>query len=435
MTSFEIVTEWSFAKTGSLQEQDTAAELTLKVGDNILTRAFDSWSRTVTDRTRVAAYPLAEWLASCWWRLRYEAVPVANGRPSPAWRMAHDLPAVGAGFVWPRVRIASDGEAMQIAARAVRNAAWEPTRYLTDLAPTRVPHDTFDRAIDDFIRLVLERLHDTRTEAQTLQSLWGDVLAERADPDVSAWRQLEARLGYYADEAPEDLIRRVGSMSDRAGEAATNEIASIIGSEAAEEQLARLVEIVGHLGLPARFNRSNFPIGPEPFDLRRTPWERGRALARDVRQSSKMSPGPVSDKALCDILAIPTTALTDSSSGNSLVGLGVRTGDSGRLSLHFRQRHKKGLRFQAARFIADQLIAPQNDTWLPLTDSVTARQQLQRAFAAEFLVPIESLVDFLDGTLSSDAFDEAAEHFGVSPLAISSHLANNDVIPTEAVAP
>ena len=60
----------------------------------------------------------------------------------------------------------------------------------------------------------------------------------------------------------------------------------------------------------------------------------------------------------------------------------------------------------------------------PATNAATYRQKMQRAFAAELLCPIESLLGSLDD-LSYEAQQQAAERFKVSPLAVESQLTNN----------
>ena len=90
-------------------------------------------------------------------------------------------------------------------------------------------------------------------------------------------------------------------------------------------------------------------------------------------------------------------------------------------------------RFEAARLLSDFMFASMKDRWLPATDAKTVRQKLQRAFSAEFLCPISSLKHLLQGDYSSDSLDEAGYYFGVSPLAIRSHLANHGLIPTIGV--
>jgi Zn-dependent peptidase ImmA (M78 family) len=101
--------------------------------------------------------------------------------------------------------------------------------------------------------------------------------------------------------------------------------------------------------------------------------------------------------------------------------------------LFFRRRNRPGRRFEAARFIAEQLQAPTTDRWLAATDARTARQKTQRAFAAELLCPIDVLRSELAGDYGDEALEEAAERFGISVRAVQSQLANHDLIPFDAV--
>ena len=65
---------------------------------------------------------------------------------------------------------------------------------------------------------------------------------------------------------------------------------------------------------------------------------------------------------------------------------------------------------------------------LASTDMVTSRQKYQRAFAAEFLCPIDALTSFLGNDFSSYAIEEAAENVEVSELTITSLLLNHGYI-------
>src|SRR5207245_8077866 len=99
------------------------------------------------------------------------------------------------------------------------------------------------------------------------------------------------------------------------------------------------------------------------------------------------------------------------------------------LKLLFHKGNRPARRFEAARFIADELSAKGSDRWLPITDAATARQKLQRAFAAEFLCPIDSLRSYLGDEFLPEAIEDAGEHFGISEMAVKSHLANHQLIP------
>jgi hypothetical protein len=318
---------------------------------------------------------------------------------------------------------------MQVSATQGPQAAWEPGRYLTDLTPTRIAHDVFDREVDGFLNLVIERLRDTGADARALVSLWTDVAAERADPEVRAWRELEARLGYFADEGPEALMEEIANLSSQIGEAPTREIAPVIGADDPQQRLKQILEMANSAGIDAKDEQIQLAQWDK---LPEMPWNRGRLLATAARQKVGITAGPLSDKIICDILGMRQTDFDTTLTTRSLLGLGVRNG-AGRMTLHFRRRNLPGRRFEAARFIADRLLAPEADTWLPQTDASTARQQVQRSFAAEFLMPIADLQNFLKDNLTNDSFEDAGEYFGVSPLAVKSHLVNHSIIPSDAI--
>jgi hypothetical protein len=61
-----------------------------------------------------------------------------------------------------------------------------------------------------------------------------------------------------------------------------------------------------------------------------------------------------------------------------------------------------------SRFLGDYLFSgTDNDAWITNTDLGTARQKYQRAFAAEFLCPINGLGDYLQGNFTEPALEDA----------------------------
>lgn len=59
------------------------------------------------------------------------------------------------------------------------------------------------------------------------------------------------------------------------------------------------------------------------------------------------------------------------------------------------------------------------------SELTTAQQKRQRAFAAEFLCPVESLTGFLAEDFSENAIEDASDYFGVSEQTVTSVLQNN----------
>ncbi len=424
---------WLPQSSGPPPVSASAANLTVSVGNRIATRNDDDWSKSVENSARVALYPLALWLAGCWWRLRWESEP-ARSRPGSDWRMAHELGAAGHGFLWPNLKFASDSQSIQVVGHPTNPLSNEPVRFLADFEET-IPADAFERVIDEFIGLVLARLRAVGLENSDLERLWNEVLQERRDPKTATIRRFEAVLGFDPEEAPPHLLDRMVSLLSRAGEQAAEEIAPACagpdpaGALNAIERIASLADVKGTERIADALRRNVLSATTPPTGQ---PWEQGRSLAHAVRLSQGWNGRPLDDDSVGSLLGIRATDLQPSRIGGITPPLGLAVRESGgELRMHFRKRNRVGRRFEAARLLCDEIIAPPSDNWLPATDSRTSRQKIQRAFAAELLCPIQSLADFLEEDYSQERIEEAAEHFGISPLAVSSHLANNGRISAQ----
>jgi len=413
---FGIDAHWIEASDGIPEERFTAAELTISIGGKIATRVDDDWSKSVRSNVRLAAYPLALWIASSWWRLRWEPY---RADPDLAWRMAHDMPTAGAGFVWPPLRLASDGEGMLCSTLPTPDRPTEPIRYLAQLNET-VPVEDVESHLGGFIELVLARLEALGLPKTDLHTLWKDVQSERNDPHVRGERRLEALLGFEPEEAPRALLDHMAELRANVGASALDEIAPACAGPDPAKALEHIRHVAGSAGITARLQilaRGDYD-GPV--------WERGWQAAKEARDKVGVPGDIVSNETLCDCLGISTKAFNQLTQERFPIGLAVRGKRSQRLI--FRKRNPEGWRFEAARFLAEQAFAPTTDTWLPTTDADTARQKVQRAFAAEFLCPIARLEEFLNGNRSPERVEDAASHFRVSELAIRSHLANHGLL-------
>lgn len=107
-------------------------------------------------------------------------------------------------------------------------------------------------------------------------------------------------------------------------------------------------------------------------------------------------------------------------------GSAIDEGGEDRIVL--RSRWPAGRRFELARLLADRLPIGEVEPLRPATRAHTYRQKMQRAFAGEFLCPVDSLAEYLDGDYSNDAREDAAGEFRVSPLAVTTILVDNDMI-------
>ncbi|MBF0155415.1 MAG: hypothetical protein HQL64_16900 [Magnetococcales bacterium] len=405
--------------------RQTSALLRIAINNQSASRVDNTWSRSVHDGVRLSAYPLALWLASSWWRLRWEPTPQKT--PDVDWRLAHDMRSAGYGYLWPLLRIETDGELVTIRCEPSSATSMEPIRYLGHFCQA-IPATAFIEGVETFIRTVLARLETVGLRHTDLHALWHEVSTERASAEAAAYRKLEALSGFEPDESAEYLTK-LQQLSSEIGEAAAAEIAAACAGSEPDRRLQRLMnnsQVGGVQGnLCAITTLNNDPIRNTPSDA--SPWDRGRNMARMAREAMALGSQPVSNRRLGEIFALTEQELTGGITplANTHLSLAVRE-DEDRVRLLFRRRWETGRRFEAARWLADSLMAPDQDRWLPATESKTARQKFQRAFAAEFLVPIGALQDFLGNDPGDeDRIVEAGNHFNVSPLLIQSHLVNH----------
>lgn len=426
MTDFSIRCRWESALHEAPEVRETSAMIKVMLGDMAITRNEDIWSQTVRDDVRLSAYPLALWFAASWWRLRWEPLPASA--PSHSWRMAHELAAAGHGYVWPRMLFASDGENIQTWAVQSAPTTTTAVRYLTSATYTLQSSD-FERALDDFIGSVTARLDAVEIQATTLHGLWEEVITERNDAEIAAYRRLEAMLGFDPDECPESLHDHFSDMIPKAGADAVEEIAAVCASDP-EKKLKEIIEFSTSNGLEGRIE---IPA-QEDVIHHAPPWQRGRTLAKQVRSCMGLGGTPIEDGRLCELLGLSKEqAINTPSSAHPPLGMAIRHDGTSRMKFLLSKRNRYGRRFELARLLGDHLMGNINSTWLPATNTKTARQKAQRAFAAELLCPIDALQEQLDGDFSNDAMDDAAEDFGVSTEAVKTQLVNNGLLSSTAL--
>ena len=206
---------------------------------------------------------------------------------------------------------------------------------------------------------------------------------------------------------------------------AISEIAPTCAGPDPNRSLADVMALMGDEGVkanPKAIRSLNF----QALSTTGLPWERGYKLAEATRSALKLDLGPVSDETLADLFEIDKSALLADTSTlkKPPIGLAINK-PGGATSLHFHRRLRESRRFEATRFLADLVSAPNSDSWHPVTDLSTARQKLQRAFAAELLCPAVALEEFLGNDFSDERANEAGEYFQVSPQIVTHQVDNH----------
>lgn len=425
MADLRINVKWMAAASGEPEVMATAALVDIYVDNVSLTRNQDIWAETVRDNVFVSAYPLAMWLASSWWRLNHEPLPVQQ--PGHGWRMAHELGAANHGFVWPRVIFIPDGEAIHVWAGASMMPD-QSVQYLQALdVPRLITSTGFRQSVERFMHSVLARLDAKELAGSNLAQLWSIVQEDLAAPEAARRRKLEAELGFDPEECPEQALNAALRWESQVGRAALSELAPAITASGATPDLAVIGELasaVGIVGTPG--------ISPDSIDHLEhgAPWERAVHDARALRRKIGNIRDSVSNRSLYNLLGLSSETVANWSSqvGRSPVAVAIPMNDH-QLKFVPRRHSPAGQRFELARFLGEYLRpSTREDRWLASTDLATSRQKYQRAFAAEFLCPIDALTSFLNGDFSSYAIEEAANVFEVSEQTITSLLRNNGYI-------
>lgn len=398
----------------------------IHVDDISLTKSQEIWAQTVRDGVHVSAYPLAMWLASSWWRLNHEPLPTQQ--PGHDWRMSHELGAANHGYVWPRVVFVPDGEAIHVWAGASMTPQ-QSVQYLQSLdGPRLVPMAGFQASVSQFIQSAIARLDAAELAGTPLAQLWAALQDDLANPEAARRRKLEAELGFDPEECPDQMLDAALQWESRVGATALSELAPASSSAGSSPDLKVLGELANANGLIG-----NPELTPDVIDHHEqgAPWERAVHDAQALRRKLTNIAGPMPNHQLHHVLGLSTDAVSRwaAPQGGSPVAVVMPSQGDG-LRFVPRKRNAVAQRFELARFLGEYLRPSSSggDRWLVSTDLATSRQKYQRAFAAEFLCPINALTSFLNGDFSSYAIEAAAYHFEVSEQVIGNLLLNNGII-------
>ncbi len=380
---FHLV-QWLARDHGDPAERASFGELEVRVADRVVTRLLDHETRSERTAIRVSMGVLARWLASNYFRLRFEPSPLEPSN-DPEFRCRHEVGAAGDGFLWPSLSFSGDLERVVVEHRASEPGS--TIRFLEEDFRATVSVEDFDWAVDSFLDLVIERLHVLGCADDDLTNLWTTVASERRDPDTFHQRRLEALMGLDPEELPASAVSDLVASGRWMGLSALEEVLADAKHTRGQARIEALREARrrpdGYLNLTSLRGVVAGSTRDEP------PWKRGMRLARDLRQSLNLGEGPISNDTFRDLFGLDLPRATPD--GSDISAGFVDGGDPTTIGVVLHKGHPSSLRFASARILGDALTRPETDSLLPVTDQATARQKTQRAFAQEFLCPIEAI--------------------------------------------
>lgn len=410
------------------EEAAAFGRLEVRVGDRCLTEGVAHGANDLSPGPNVSGYHLAEWLLWNSWRLRWEARPDV---PEREWAFSHSLSSIGAGYVWPNIEIASDGVRAGISSSPTIDPSTGLYRYVGAPVFEVVAAAALEDAIRSFAKTVLNLLDGADVVDTNLHRLWHDVERERSAPDAARLRRLEARLGCDPDETAAPGIATATDAMHGFGADSVEELAADAGwrGTTALPSVKELTTAAERTGLDVRLqdavrlHATEDAAAKGPAWGEAAAWRVGVAAARSLRRQEALDGQPIGNERLAELAGAPAAALTQDAAQQGVLSFVLAA--NGRAQVALCSKWATGRRFDLARLLGDRLLG-HVEPLSPATRAHTYRQKAQRAFAAELLCPYEAICDFLGDDRSDERCDDAASHFDVSPLAISTLLLNNE---------
>lgn len=407
---------------------DDVAEISLRVGDRVISRIADTEKGTVRDFFRASSTGLAFWLADNWWRLRWETI---NGTqlPSVDWRLRHELNSASGGALWPPVMIFSVGNRIAFAPSVGKKDVDGPQSYF-QFKIGMVAADEYEQELDSFFEAVLQ--HCAMTEdGNALGTLLKQIATERNDPELAGWRRLEACLGFDPDAAPDEVVDALVKLEDVAGEDGVEEAAHAQPGASAAQCLSSAIEATRESKVEVDLSLADSLKRDWNFPSYASPWQLAEAAAAELRSIIGVPRGLLKHAVFEDIFKARWDDLKSSTATARKLPYGTRIGSEKKARIALQTTKPYDRRFELARQLGDAVWQKDADFGV-VSRSKSDRQKFQRAFAHSLLCPfdgIQRVIDVNDPT--PESMKTAARKFGVHPSVIRNQLVYKGYLPFE----
>lgn len=408
------------------KDSSDVAEISLRVGDRIISRIADTEKHTVRDSFRASSTSLAFWFADNWWRLRWETIN-PSGFPPVDWRLRHELNSASGGALWPPVMIYSVGDRISFSPSVGKKAINGPQSYFP-FNVGMVPASEYEAQLDSFFSAAISHCAQSE-DVNGLTSLLRQITTERSDSELAAWRRLEACLGFDPDAAPDEVIYALVALEDVAGEDGVEEAAHAQPGTNAAHSLSLAIEasressVEVDLSLAAVLKLSgHFPNNGSPSEM-------AESAATELRSILGIKRGPLKKAAFEDLFKSRWAALKNASATARELPYGASLRGEKNTRLALQTINPTLRRFELARQFGDAVWRKSSSFGI-VSRSKSDRQKFQRAFAHNFLCPFEDLQQVIDvNDPKSEDISAAAKDFDVHPTVVHNQLVYRGYLP------
>ena len=407
---------------------DDVAEISLHVGDRVISRIADTEKGTVRDFFRASSTGLAFWLADNWWRLRWETISDSR-LPSVDWRLRHELNSASGGALWPPVMIFSVGDRISFTPSVGKKVIDGPQSYF-QFKIGMVAADEYERELDSFFEAVLKHCAMT-VDGKALNILLKQIATERNDPELAGWRRLEACLGFDPDAAPDEVVDALVKLEDVAGEDGVEEAAHAQPGENAAQSLSLVIEATRDSKVEVDLSLADSLKREWNLPSYATPWEMAEAAAAELRSIIGVTRGLLNHTVFGDIFKARWDDLKSFTATARKLPYGARIGEERKSRVALQTSKPYDRRFELARQFGDAVWQKDIDFGI-VSRSKSDRQKFQRAFAHSLLCPFEDIQRVIDvNDPTPETMQIAARRFGVHPSVVRNQLVYKGYLPFE----
>ncbi len=432
MNNLQFDFEWQDPAEAKGDElRATWASLSIRIDGNPVTELQDKQTKAVRTRVFLPLFPLAEWLADNWWFLRSE-VGRSGASMSRDFDRRHNLRWAREGFVLPSLRFLSLGDNVE--------AHWEPLdfvdagiRFLASGKAT-LPASALFQTLGEFVSAVLTRLNDMGLPHTTLHEQWRAIV--EVESEEQEFCEAAARLGRDPYAVDDQLETTIIDVSRRIRSELLDDFLSLTNVEDLDADASAMAEASESIASDdddidaLEAVRRHAP----PFERGERSWETGYRFAAALR--ARLNGGHWRSRSLEELAGhlridqLDHCLLRQARCGflDALIGSNQRSHPK---FLIEKTRREEPRQFAFCRALFEHLTLPR-DCFAVVSRLRTDRQQMNRAFAAEFLAPHAMLERDLSGAMvGEEEIDDLARDYGVSTCVVRHQIKNHRLARVE----
>lgn len=402
------------------EERATLCKLQIFVDNKNVCCFVDYESNETVDHITLPAVHLAEGIASNWWL-------IFGGRDQ-----AHPIQRYQTGFALPALSFRSDGSTFEVIGRTSYNQ--NPHLRFSVRANDTLTRTDAELTLSRFVYSVVEKLRDESVTNSEVAECWSRVSKSRRDPEEREFCEAAGALGvdpYVISEVDARFIEDTSAFFSQ------EPLFELLAGARTEERSSSLIDCVNHVESRPQEASVIPELGAvslgdiQEHRLENPPWAVGYRAARAFRKALGATPDVrfQSPKHLAKKLGASKFDTTKLPEG--IRALVSRADGIPHIHLHDHQFERSAYvaaqsnNFAFARAVGDALIFRDSERSVVNNLRHAERQATGRAFAAEFLAPVERIMDMQDEGLD---IDEIADEFDVSSYVIDDQLHNEQRI-------